>query len=629
VAHDPTGPEGPVAHNFLFDDPILREARMLADLESREVAQAEADRRAIEVAETSLQLVEQKFGHSNEQVIAPLIALGDLLRGQGNRERARAIYLRALDISDKPGLQTIELYEGLTSIARSASSYAEAEKLGTKLFDAFQDFHALPDKCTDRYKARLHRRRIGILIELIDTIERQNRLPDTEVFISKLLPLLGDDKFENGSEYSELRSLNLEIERAHYGKLADIKRRACNYDDALLFLNLELKLATVLRDPQKVVMALSRIADVQRQKGADGPAEEYLWQAASVAIEKIGRSSLTASQATRDLKKFYDVRGRLSDTGVLAPAPIFFASNRRCTNGVFDSEIEYSVDRFTYGTVRYRIPLDNLVGPPSSAEGAIHLERVNVTQLGGQLILEAKERCAKATKFPNQALVFVHGYNNTFDDAISRAAAIAHTIGFDGLVAAFAWPATSSYVRDLDTAELSADCFGALLKQLSQHFPDVTLHVVAHSMGAKLSLAALPRVIEDTSLKIGRIILAHADVSTDRLKHAMEILRRRALTITSYFSRGDLALHGSNSIRFTDDRVGTKPVYLAGVDNIDISALEGIVTSNHAVFVRNPVILHHIATLISPSSKAPDDRTAAFAKIVTAEGIHWQYKQQP
>jgi esterase/lipase superfamily enzyme len=38
------------------------------------------------------------------------------------------------------------------------------------------------------------------------------------------------------------------------------------------------------------------------------------------------------------------------------------------------------------------------------------------------------------------ALVVVHGYNNSLEDAARRAAQVAHDIGFQGIPAFYSWP---------------------------------------------------------------------------------------------------------------------------------------------------------------------------------------------
>jgi len=54
-----------------------------------------------------------------------------------------------------------------------------------------------------------------------------------------------------------------------------------------------------------------------------------------------------------------------------------------------------------------------------------------------RLVRAARERLFGARAYLGQALVFVHGYNTSFDNAIRRAGQLAYDLGFDGPVFAF------------------------------------------------------------------------------------------------------------------------------------------------------------------------------------------------
>ena len=60
-----------------------------------------------------------------------------------------------------------------------------------------------------------------------------------------------------------------------------------------------------------------------------------------------------------------------------------------------------------------------------------------------------------STTFADQALLFVHGYNVTFESALYRTAQIAFDLEFDGVPFLFSWPSKGdfqSYRADLDRA---------------------------------------------------------------------------------------------------------------------------------------------------------------------------------
>ena len=68
-------------------------------------------------------------------------------------------------------------------------------------------------------------------------------------------------------------------------------------------------------------------------------------------------------------------------------------------------------------------------------------------------------------------LVFVHGFNTSFDEARSRAAQIVADTHFGGVAVLFTWPSRSElfgYVSDKDSATASRDALQALLHDLGQ-----------------------------------------------------------------------------------------------------------------------------------------------------------------
>ncbi len=95
------------------------------------------------------------------------------------------------------------------------------------------------------------------------------------------------------------------------------------------------------------------------------------------------------------------------------------------------------------------------------------------------------------------ALVFIHGFNVSFDDAIRNAGQIGGDLQFKGLVIAFSWCAeggTLSYLADDRNARLSAPRLGEFLTLLRNEIGIDTIHIVAHSMGNLVLIEALRKL---------------------------------------------------------------------------------------------------------------------------------------
>ena len=69
-----------------------------------------------------------------------------------------------------------------------------------------------------------------------------------------------------------------------------------------------------------------------------------------------------------------------------------------------------------------------------------------------------KARLRDSKLFKDQAVVFVHGYNTSFDNALYRTAQIAYDLEFDGATFLYSWPsggAVASYTYDRESAQAS------------------------------------------------------------------------------------------------------------------------------------------------------------------------------
>ena len=87
-----------------------------------------------------------------------------------------------------------------------------------------------------------------------------------------------------------------------------------------------------------------------------------------------------------------------------------------------------------------------------------------------------------------EALVFVHGFNQRYEDAVYRFAQILHDSGADADVAPvlFTWPSKGnvySYLYDRDSSNYSRDALESLLRYLAKDPQVEKISILAHSMG--------------------------------------------------------------------------------------------------------------------------------------------------
>ena len=127
-----------------------------------------------------------------------------------------------------------------------------------------------------------------------------------------------------------------------------------------------------------------------------------------------------------------------------------------------------------------------------------------------------------------QVLVFVHGFNNRFEDAVYRFAQIVHDSGTQAVPVLFTWPSKASvlaYGYDRESSTYSRDQLEAVLRALAADRDVGEVSILAHSMGNWLLLESLRQMaIRDgqVSPKIKNVLLAAPDVDIDIARQQIE-----------------------------------------------------------------------------------------------------------
>lgn len=226
-------------------------------------------------------------------------------------------------------------------------------------------------------------------------------------------------------------------------------------------------------------------------------------------------------------------------------------------------------------------------------------------------------------------LVFVHGYNSSFEEAAVRLAQLVADMGFDGTAVLFSWAsagALSGYVRDQQTARNAGYYLLQLLReQLPRTNPD-RIHVLAHSMGSEVLSKAMSLVDRADSLpRLGQVILAAPDVDARIFaREILPILRERALGVTLYASSEDDALRASRVLNgvWRLGLGGDSVTVLDGLETIDATRVRGDALG-HTLF-GNSALLSDLYALLT-EGRSPADRRLLQAR--TADGrVFWRFR---
>lgn len=229
-------------------------------------------------------------------------------------------------------------------------------------------------------------------------------------------------------------------------------------------------------------------------------------------------------------------------------------------------------------------------------------------------------------------LVFVHGYNYNFQEALFRLAQLKTDSNLDGTPVLFSWPslaALPAYVADKESATYSRDALANLLSDMVRAQKG-QVDVFAHSMGGWLTVEALRQLrLEGKGdvLDRLRVIMAAPDIDEDVFTAQLDVIGRMRVPITILVAQDDRALQVSSILGAGTQRVGAldarnpevaEAAKRYGVTIIDISSLESIDATNHNRFFD---VKQLAATLNKPAASATLGDAGAFVLDAAAQTV--------
>lgn len=207
------------------------------------------------------------------------------------------------------------------------------------------------------------------------------------------------------------------------------------------------------------------------------------------------------------------------------------------------------------------------------------------------------------------AMVFIHGFNNTYEDAVFRYAQIVHDSGADVTPVLFTWPSRASlfdYNYDKESTNFSRTALEQTLRGLSRD-PDVAdVTILAHSMGTWLAMESLRQMaIRDGAIspKIHNVVLASPDIDVDVFAKQWSELGGKRPKFTLFVSQDDKALALSRYISGDVQRLGAvnpasepykSQLEKAGIAVVDLTAVKTGDRLNHGKFAEHPEIVQLI-----------------------------------
>jgi esterase/lipase superfamily enzyme len=205
-------------------------------------------------------------------------------------------------------------------------------------------------------------------------------------------------------------------------------------------------------------------------------------------------------------------------------------------------------------------------------------------------------------------LVFIHGFNVTFEEAVRRTAQIAYDLRFDGVPITYSWPSQGSvkpidYTTDETNVEWTEPHLRRFLVDLRTAVPaDVQIDLIAHSMGSR-ALSKVLRALATENVGLSpftHVILAAPDIDREVFERDLApAMVKAAHQTTLYASSKDRALMVSREVH-TYARAGQSDppmVFVPGLDTVDASSVDTDMIG-HSYLAEAPALLNDLLLLV-------------------------------
>lgn len=231
-------------------------------------------------------------------------------------------------------------------------------------------------------------------------------------------------------------------------------------------------------------------------------------------------------------------------------------------------------------------------------------------------------------------LLFVHGYNTRFEEAVYRFAQIVHDSGAQVTPILFTWPSRGkllAYGYDRESATYSRDGLESALQALAKDPKVGEVSILAHSMGNWVTIEALRQMsIRGNGIptKIKNVMLAAPDVDVDVFRRQIRLIEegRTRPDFTLFVSQDDEALAASRMLWGSTDRVGAidpnkepyrSKLQQASIHVVDLTDVKTDDRTGHAKFAESPEVVKMIGARLASGQTLGDSKAGLGERIST------------
>lgn len=218
-----------------------------------------------------------------------------------------------------------------------------------------------------------------------------------------------------------------------------------------------------------------------------------------------------------------------------------------------------------------------------------------------------------------EAVIFVHGYNNTFAEGLYRLAQLRYDLALPGIPVAYAWPSMGNplgYAYDRDSVLFARDGLQTLMRQVRDAGAEQII-LVAHSMGSQLTMEVLRQMAigGDRALldRLGGVVLISPDIDVDVFRAQVERIGTLPQPFIVFTSQNDKILKLSARLNGDGQRLGdiedVDPLRGYKITFVDVSAFYAGKGGGHFTVGNSPSLIRLLDKLQKVEGAFVSDRT--------------------
>ena len=227
-------------------------------------------------------------------------------------------------------------------------------------------------------------------------------------------------------------------------------------------------------------------------------------------------------------------------------------------------------------------------------------------------------------------LVFIHGFNVTFAQAVRQTAQLSYDLKFKGVPLTYSWISQGGvlqYSKDEASVMYTVPKLVAFLRELIKNRGDANIHILAHSMGTRALANALKEIsfIYKTP-QFKNVILAAPDIDADVFKSNLyPHILKTTQKITIYASSEDSALQASNLLH-DGKRLGEGGADISVFKDVVTIDASGIDTSmlGHSYFAQKELLVNDLRAVVHKS--LPPQKRKNLRESIKEKLKYWKFK---